>query len=126
MGFKITPKLFARFKTKFSINDSNARYVDYYDYKTYRHSLGLKYKLLKNIDLSSTFSYRRKLYDSRTVTLRDYKQKDNLYTATVGIDYKVDSKNTISLSYAYRQNESNDGLEEYTESIINCGWLYSF
>lgn len=126
IAFKITPKLFTKFKTKFSINDSNARYVDYYDYKSYQHSLSFKYKLLEDLDLSSTFSYRRKLYDSRTVTLRDYRQKDNLYTATVGLDYKIDSRNTISLSYAYRQNESNDGLEEYTESVINCGWLYSF
>lgn len=126
MGFKVTPKLFAKFKTKFSINDSNARYVDFYDYKSYQHSLGFVYKLLDNLNLSSTFSYRRKLYDSRTVTLRTYKQKDSRYTATLGLDYKVNSKNTVALSYTYRQNESNDSLSEYSESVVNCGWLYSF
>lgn len=119
-------RLLLRYRTKFSINDSNARYVDFYDYKSYKQSLGLDYRIKRDLYLISNFIYIRKNYKSRTVTLRDYREKDNLYAATLGLLYRLNEDNSLSLYYTYRENSSNDSLQEYSGSVITVGWQYYF
>lgn len=122
----VYPKLLVSSKTRFSLNDSNARYVDFYDYKSYAETLGADYKLGRNLSLFADFTYIRKVYDSRTVTLRDYKERDNLYGGNIGLKHKTNKRNQLSLYYTYWQNVSNDDLARYTESIITCGWQHLF
>lgn len=126
IGKALTKKLYTRFRSKFSTNDSNARFLTFYDYDTWRQSVGLEYKLTPKIALSSDFAYTKKEYDSRTVIGRPYVQEDDLYAGSVGISYALNSKVSLLLSYIYRNNSSNEPLEEYSENVITCGWQYMF
>jgi hypothetical protein len=122
----VHPKLRLSSRARFSINDSNARYVDFYDYKSYAETLRADYKLGGSLRLFADCTYIRKIYDSRTVTLRDYKEKDNLYGGNIGLTHKADKRNHLMLYYTYWQNVSNDDLARYTESMITCGWQHVF
>jgi long-subunit fatty acid transport protein len=82
--------------------------------------------LLKDISIFSNLTYIRKKYLERLVTLRDYKQRDNLYSGTMGLLYQLNKRNSFTVSFTYRQNASNDSLEDYSENVINCGWQYNF
>ncbi|MBD3264024.1 MAG: outer membrane beta-barrel protein [Candidatus Omnitrophica bacterium] len=126
LGSLINPRLYLLFKTKFYTNDSNARYMDFYDYKAYRFWLGCDYRLSAKFYFLTKFSYTNKDYDTRTVTLTNYKQEDDYYSATAGLRYRLDDRRTLSLYYTYRENSSNEPLEEYSESVITCGWQYNF
>jgi len=123
---KLTPETVVRLKSKFSRNDSNARFVDFYDYNTYQQSLDIDYRLFSDVTIFSDLSYRRKEYDSRTITNGTDEQRDNLYTARFGVRKQLNRNNAVSLEYLYRENSSNDSLEEYSESVVTCGWRYSF
>jgi len=123
---KVFPKLNVGLKTKFSSNDSNSRYLDFYDYLSWKQTLSLDYKLLDDLYLAFNFSYRRKEYDARNITIGGKLQVDDLFAGTLGLIYRLNRKQSLSLHYTYRQNNSNDSLEEYSENLITCGWQYKF
>lgn len=125
-GARLVNKLNTGLKVRYLINDSNAIYVDFYDYRAYEGTLFADYQLLDNLYLLSNFTYLKKRYDNRTVTLRDYEQRDSLYIGDVGLLYKLDKYNSLSLHYTYRENVTNDSLSEYSASVVSLGWQYSF
>jgi hypothetical protein len=124
--YYISKKLTLRFRASYSTNDSNARYIDYYDYKAHRFSAGLDYKINPDTYLFLDYSNRIKEYKSRTVTSGSYEQSDILHTANAGVIYFLNRDNSLSLNYTYRENSSNDRLSEYAESVIACGWQHYF
>ncbi|MFH1621835.1 MAG: outer membrane beta-barrel protein [Candidatus Omnitrophota bacterium] len=118
--------LTVRLKGGYSVNNSNDRYLDYYDYKSPEVSCGFDYKIKPNLYLLLDYSYQRKNYKGRTVTSQTYKQEDNLYSANLGFLYFVNKRNALSVKYTYRENASNDSLSEYAENVITCGWQRYF
>ena len=126
VGAKLNPRLSLNFKSKFSLNDSNSKYIDFYDYKAYKQVLDANYKLLEDLYLFSGISYTKKKYKSRTVTLADYEQIDDLYSGLFGVKYNLDKQSSLFLYYVYRQNNSNDTIAEYSESVITAGWQHDF
>jgi hypothetical protein len=60
------------------------------------------------------------------VTLGTDKERDNLYVARTGIKYNLNKNNVLALSYAYRDNSSNEDLEEYRENVFSASWQYKF
>jgi OmpA family protein len=123
---RINPKISLQLKTKFIHNDSNARFEDFYDYSTLKQSINFRYKFRDDMSLYSKLSYRRKEYDSRTITFGTKEQTDDLYSGSVGVSKDVSDNSAISLEYTYRENTSNDPLAEYSESMITCGWNINF
>ncbi len=126
IGYRPTRNLTLRFKNKFYHNDSNALFMDFYDYIAHSHGLSADYKLLGNWHLLAKFDYRRKEYDERLVVARTSKQKDDLYTTTAGVVYDLNNKNSLALYYTYRDNNSNEPIEEYVENVVTCGWQHYF
>jgi hypothetical protein len=126
IGSIVRPRLFVKLKAKFYQNDSNARYQNFYDYQAYEISPFAKYRLISKLDMYSSFTYIQKDYKSRLVTLGNVKEEDSLYGVSLGFSYRCDNKNTIFLSYAYRNNSSNDPLAKYTDNMISCGWQHNF
>jgi len=122
----VKPSLALRFGFSFYTNNSNARYLDYYDYKIFGPSAYLYLKLFKNITSYWGVSYFQRDYQERTVTSANFKQKDNLYIGKTGLVYKLDRNNSLFLDYTYRENSSNDSLQEYSESLVSWGWQYRF
>jgi len=122
----VIKKLISSLRLKVTTNNSNVSYVDFYDYKSYEGALNFDYQLLKKLYLISELSYVRKVFDERLVTSRDYRERDSLYTGTLGLSYRLDKQNDLSLYYTYRQNSSNDDIAEYSESVVNLGWQHYF
>ena len=115
-----------RFGTKVTVNDSNARFEDYYDYMSFRHNLALAYKMSQKDALFSTLSFTRKEYDTRTIARGDPRQISNLYTATCGLRHQFDRRKSLALYYTYREKVSNDALAEYSDSAVTLSWQYNF
>ncbi|MCM8780944.1 MAG: outer membrane beta-barrel protein, partial [Candidatus Omnitrophica bacterium] len=86
----------------------------------------LIYTLLKKLYFIFNSSYTRKEYDNRIVTTGQEKQKDDLYVTGMTAKYRLNKNNSLSLNYTYRHNSSNEPFEEYTASIISCGWQHIF
>jgi len=123
---KLSPRLQAGFRFRFTRNDSNARFQDYYDYKSYAQTLSAEYRLTSVVELFSDFTYTRKNYKTRATLDGTSKERDNLYITDAGIRYKLNRDNLISLYYTYRDNGSNEDTERYCENMVTCGWQYYF
>ena len=126
IGYRLTKNLTLRLKNKFFHNDSNAFFMDFYDYIAHSHGISADYRLWEDWHLLAKFDYRRKEYDERLTIAGGSKQKDDLYTAAAGVIYRINDKNSLALYYIYRDNNSNEPLEEYVENVITCGWQYNF
>ncbi|MBM3248628.1 MAG: hypothetical protein FJZ10_04325 [Candidatus Omnitrophica bacterium] len=126
IGSNISPALFIQCSGKFSQNNSNARYIDFYDYRGYELSPSVHYKLSEKINLVGDFSYLRKLYSDRTINTGDKKEKDNVFYANTGLRYKLNRNDTLSFFYTYRGNSTNEDLEQYTESVFTVGLEHGF
>jgi len=126
VGSNVAKKLNLTFRTKFSLNDSNAHYLDFYDYKSYQETLSAEYRLLKRLYLNSSFSFIHKDYLERTIALGTGKQRDNLCVASVGPTYYINKYNSLSLYYVYRNNSSNEDLDKYMEHMLTAGWQINF
>jgi hypothetical protein len=122
----ISPKLLVQFKTRFSKNDSNAHYLDYYDYKSYEFSPGMNYRLSEKLSLMWYMTYLRRSYTERTISTGTRKEKDNVYFANAGAKYRLNKNNVASLFYTYRDNATKEPLEKYTDSVFTLGWEYTF
>ncbi|MFH1875952.1 MAG: hypothetical protein ABH865_03600 [Candidatus Omnitrophota bacterium] len=125
IGANLTPALFARWNSRYTVNESNAIYLDFYDYTAIETSAYLEYQLMRRLYLFSKLTFMHKDY-SRTVTLRDYEQRDNYYAGLIGGTYQLNKNNALTASYTRRQNYSNDRLEKYFENVFTGGWQYSF
>lgn len=119
-------KLFLMFRAKASVNNSNVSYQDFYDYAAYEGALYMDYQLLRKLYFTSNLSYMKKIFDNRMVTLRDYRERDNLYTATAGFSYRINNQNDVSVFYTYRRNTSNDDIAEYCENVMNLSVRHYF
>ncbi len=126
IGAVLTQKLFLQVKASIIRNDSNAIYLDYYDYMGYRLNPSLYYKLNKKTQLFANFTYLRKNYKARTVTYDTYKQRDILYKMNTGLRYKIGKNNIVSVSYEFRDNSSNDYTQKYADNVFRVGWQYNF
>ena len=113
-------------KAKFLQNDSNVRYIDFYDYNSYQFSGSFDYLLLKDLHLVSQLRYLRTNYSARTVVFQDYRQKDNLYTGNVSLRYALDKHSTLLVYYTYRTNQTNEPLEKFSQNVAGCVWQYLF
>ena len=112
---------------RFTINDSNAKYLNFYDYKTYEAAPYVSLRLTDRARLNTSFRYIRRNYKSRIITTgTGAKEHDNIYLTTVNLKYNLNQNNVLSLIYTYRDNSTNEPLEEYQENVISVGWQYYF
>jgi len=113
-----------RLKNRYSINDSNVVYSDFYDYKSITPGFEINYKLEK-ILVSLKFDYTIKNY-KRTISSSDSKEKDKLFNFVYSIDYLINNKNSIIFEYNYNRNSSNERLNRYFENIFKLGLRHNF
>ena len=126
IGSVLTSKFFAKLRGRFFINDGNAQFQDFYDYTAYEVAPKLYYKLSDKISLNAGLSYLLRLYKNREITVGGKREKDNVYGANTGMQYKFNPNHSVSLSYGYRQALSNDSFSEYSGSTFSGGWRYDF
>jgi len=126
LGASLTEKLFFRFRAKFSVNDANALYQNYHDYKSLDFSSYISYKISEKYLINLSMTVSDKEYKNRLVAAQSYERQDDSYSGNIGARYNVNQNNTVSLDYGYNESNSNDPTTEYTSSSINCGWQYKF
>ncbi|MFH0877571.1 MAG: hypothetical protein V1863_05040 [Candidatus Omnitrophota bacterium] len=126
IGSMWTPRLFFGLRLRFSRNDANARYLDFYDYDSYEFAPGLRYEWTDKLELLAQVNYLRKIYDSRTVTGGQDIVIENIISPNCGLRYRLNQNNTLTLLYIYRNDSSNEPLEEFNENVVSCGWQYNF
>jgi len=120
-------KVFVKLKNTYYFNDSNDEYMDYYDYQSNRVNLYTAYPLTEKLSVLLSGGYQYKDFKSRTITTDSGKKEhDNLMTLGTGINYKLFSAFYISANYTYRQNYSNDPLQDYSGSVSTVGINYFF
>jgi hypothetical protein len=126
LGMPFLTKHFFRLRTKYSINDSNALFEDYHDYKTYDFSPYVYFKLSDRYSLNLSMTMTQRDYVGRTVTSRTYERRDRIYNGNIGLRYNMSELSSISLGYGYNESKSNDTSTEYSGSSVNCGWQHKF
>jgi opacity protein-like surface antigen len=120
-------KLLVKIKNTYYFNESNDGFMDYYDYQSDKASCYLTYPVAENIFLIGTGGYQRKEYKSRKITTSSSKEEhDDLMILGAGLYYRLTSRFYINTSYTYRQNYSNDPIQEYSGSIVTAGFNYFF
>jgi hypothetical protein len=123
---KVGKALYLSGRYRFSRNDSNVLYQDYYDYQSYRYSLSASWEMALDFWLLSGFSYTRKDYKTRMVSAIDEKQNEDLCVFNVGLRRALSQTDWLSVMYTYRFNQSNDSSSEYIDNVAMAGWQHHF
>jgi hypothetical protein len=108
-------------------NNSNDKYLNYYDYDSYR--LGAAFTHIFNDKLSGYASASRQYRDFRSRTLINdagAHERDKTYLINTALYYAYNKSTTFGLSYTYRQNRSNEPSERYSGSLIALTTYYRF
>jgi len=121
LGFYLADNIFLKEENVFYYNYSNEQYMDYYDYKSYITKTTLIHFTTKKLYEVANFSYQYIPYDKRSVSDRQEKQRDHLFTFGGSVFYDITSNLTIGTTFNYRKNFSNEGVSNYRDYIISSG-----
>jgi len=124
---KYFPKDLVKFSYQYFNNDSNDSYLKYYDYDSFQPGVSLTHFFNKKTFCYTAFSKQMRYFRSRTIS-RDanFKEWDRTYVGMLGLYYSPEKSFTIGVNYTYRQNRSNEPLENYSGSIVTLNTYYNF
>ena len=103
----------------------NKNKVKYATKPVFNFGFGYEKRISKNIELLTGFKVDRNVFDSKELNRDDYwvttKSYWNLYTASIGADYKTERNNNIIFGVSYRfNNRRNDTqIVNITDPNIN-------
>jgi long-subunit fatty acid transport protein len=124
---KYFPDDLLKIKFQYYNNDSNEAYLKYYDFDSYKIGASLTHIFNKQFFCYASFSRQWRDFRSRTISLdADSKEWDRTYLAALGVYYNLSKQMTLGLSYTYRENWSNEPLENYSGSLISVSTSYKF
>lgn len=126
LGGSFGRRAFGYVKAKFSTNESNARYQNYYDYISWRGDIGMTYKLTGKDQAFLNAFFARKDYRDRLTVNGFRHQQNDLYSVTAGLRHAINKNALLSLSYRYMQNVSNEPSAEYSDGITSLSLSYQF
>ncbi|MDP3789338.1 MAG: hypothetical protein Q8R48_02930 [Candidatus Omnitrophota bacterium] len=122
IGFYLGKNLFLKEENTFYYNDSNEKYLRYYDYKSYITRTTLIHFTTKKLYEAANFSYQYKSYDKRSVSDRQGEdQRDHLFMFGGSVFYDITSYLTVGTTFNYRKNFSNEESENYRDYILSSG-----
>ncbi len=116
-----------KFKIQYYINDSNDKFMNYYDYSSTKP--GISFIHLFNDKTFSLMSYSMQYreFNDRTLTTRaDVKEKDVTQVLTAALYRNLTKDLTLGMSYSYRHNKSNEPTSKYSGSLWSVSAAYSF
>ena len=126
MTNRFNNKVKGRLRGKYTSNDGNAQFQDYYDYYSVDLGPKLYYQVAPRWLLSSAFNYNFKKYKNRLSTTQDSEQKDHAYEVDLDVDYQISTANSVGLSYSYANTISNDGGSEYSNNTVKLSLRHDF
>ena len=108
-------------------NNSNEKFINYYDYDSYKVGASLTHLFSDKLFSYASFARQYRTYRSRSITLDpNFKERDRTYLITAALYYNFTKALSSGLSYSYRQNWSNEPLENYSGSLIALTTYYRF
>jgi len=117
------------FKVKFQyyFNNSNERYLSFYDYDCYKATASLTHLFTEKVFGYLSFTRQFKDYRSRTLSVDEgAREWDRSYIATTGLYYALNKAVTLGCNYSYRQNWSNEPVQRYSGSTVSIDAYYKF
>ncbi|MDD4957203.1 MAG: hypothetical protein PHH49_07050 [Candidatus Omnitrophica bacterium] len=120
-------RVYARLSNEYSRNDSNYTYREYYDFWQYRIKPSLMFFMTERFYLDASLVYKYTRYKDRRITTDSgTRESDRTYIASLSVYYDLTKNATLSLTYSYSDNKSNDPFQKYSGSVISGGLFYSF
>jgi len=108
-------------------NNSNEHFLNYYDYDSYKITASVTHLFNDKVFGLVSFSRQYRGYRSRTITLdTGVKEHDRTYLFATALYYNFNKQLTFGLSYTYRENVSNEPIENYSGSLIAISSYYRF
>jgi hypothetical protein len=108
-------------------NNSDEKYLNYYDYNSYRFGASLTHLFTEKLFGYLSASRQLRDYCSRTlINNAGSKQEDKTYIYTAAMFYSVNKSLSFGLNYTYRQNASNEPVERYSGSLMSISTYYRF
>ena len=126
LGIYVSDKLLFKGNAEFYINESNYEYFHYYDYCSIKLRPSLIYMITEKLYASGSVSFRQRQYDDRLSSENDEHVYDDTYGVNGSLFYDLTDSFTIAVNVSYRENDSNEPLQEYTGSTVTGGVYYSF
>lgn len=121
LGVFVGNKTFFKTENKFSMNDSNELFLDFYDYHAFKTKVSVTHILTNKIYGTASFAYQYKAYEQRSVGAQDFDQRDNLYIYNTSLFYDIIPAVSLGMSFDYRENNSNENQQKYEDYIISSG-----
>ncbi len=120
-------KAMLKFNGEYYFNDANDKYFNYYDYQSRRIGLSLLYLLTDKMTAILSVGHQRKHFIHRITQVdRTSLETDKIFTAGASLFYDIYKNTSVGLNYSYRENDSNDPIQEYSSSITSLGLYCRF
>ena len=125
---KYFTKDLVKFKLQYYVNDSNDKFMNYYDYSSSRPSISLIHLFNDKTFSLLSYSAQFRWYDNRTLTLpgRIDTEEDMTQVLTAALYRNLRKDLTLGLSYTYRHNKSNEPTSKYSGSLFAVSAAYNF
>lgn len=126
---KYLTKDLIKFKLQYYVNDSNWKFLHYYDYCSTRPGFSLIHLFNDKTFSLLSYSAQFRWYDNRTLTLPGRgieTEKDMTQVLTAALYRTVCKDLTVGLSYTYRHNRSNEPTSKYSGSLFSVSAAYNF
>ena len=121
LGLYLTDNIFLKEDNEFYYNYSNEQYQEYYDYWSYLTRTTLIHFTTKKLYEVANFSYQYIPYTKRTLSDKQEKQCDNVFTFGGSIFYDFTANLTVGTNFNYKRSFSNEGVNNYHDFIISSG-----
>ncbi len=108
-------------------NNSDETYLHYYDYDSHKYGLSLTHLFNKKLFGLLAYSHQLRDFRNRTLSLdANAKEWDRTYLVSSALYYNLSESLTLGLSYSWRENKSNEPIENYAGSLIAVSTYYRF
>lgn len=125
--FKWSPKVTLNLGGLYYWSDSNDLFHDYYDYDAYKIIPSVSWRINEKLSSWIKLVYEKRRYDSRPLSnSSNIFQKDDVYTASAGLFYKLNPDLSLGSVYTYRQKNSNEPSQKYSSASGTLGLYYSY
>ena len=126
IGWHANQRLTLKFKCELFRNDSNYTYFDYYDYWSWKIRPSAILMITDKLYTSASFTFQKREYYGRLSTKTQAHVYDDTYSGNLSVMYDLTKSFTAAVSYSYRENGSNEPLQNYSGSVATAGLYYSF
>jgi hypothetical protein len=126
LGIYLLDNLFLKEENTVYYNYSNEQFMEYYDSRSFFTRTTLIHFTTKKLYEMADFSYQYVPYTKRTISDKQEKQRDNIFTFGGSVFYDFTSNLTAGVTFNYKKSFSNEGVKNYRDYIISSGLYYRF